>query len=387
VSIRLISGLFAFFFLMQTASAEEITPWNFRGQMPKEAQGVQLTSAQITPQGLHINTQTDGYLVWSGNPIEGPVHVITIRAKAARPTQGSVLWQAKDAKEGELVQLYFAIPASNEMKNIDVIVSGYDQWNWRSEQFAIAFPAGSEVVIEEIQFRYWPFYERAIERWKSFWTFDSFRPYSINFLWGPLLAGNSPQRTTLFDTLPPSAPSVTRYFYVVLAIVAVASIIAGRKQWRRDKAIGWFLGTFVLLWLIFDVRMGAEILSYAANDVKTYVFAEQDDRQLRNFQFIHATVERMVPELQKHATFAMVTPQGEVYFPILRYYAYPSVILPDPATWSGATAWAVIDRNDIWVDEASRLREGPKNGSGKILTPPGHVAVPVNDSTFLFVVP
>jgi hypothetical protein len=33
------------------------------------------------------------------------------------------------------------------------------------------------------------------------------------------------------------------------------------------------------------------------------------------------------------------------------------------------------------------LREGPKNGSGKILTPPGHVAVPVNDSTFLFVVP
>lgn len=387
VFVRFVSGLFTFFLLLQTASAEEVTPWSFVGQMPKEARVIQLSSAQITNEGLLISTQTDGYIVWGNRPIEGPTDVVTMRMRSRLPTKASLLWQPKGAVSDELVQAYVDIPASNAMQNIDIVVSGFPQWNWRTEQFAIALPAGSEVVIEELQFRHWPLHERTIERWKSFWTFDTFRPYSINFLWGPLLAGNAPQRATLYDSLPPSAPSVMRYFYVFLAIVIALCVLIGWKVGKREQAFGWFVAVFVALWLLFDLRMGAEILSYATHDLKTFTFAAPEERVLRNYLNVHSLILRMQPELQKHERFAMVTPHGEVYFPLLRYYGYPSVILPDPTTWSGATAWAVMDRGDIWIDDTGRLRQGIDPSTATILTPPGHVALPLGPSTFLFTVP
>jgi hypothetical protein len=46
-----------------------------------------------------------------------------------------------------------------------------------------------------------------------------------------------------------------------------------------------------------------------------------------------------------------------------------------------------MDRGDVWVDDAKRLRLGTDRTTATILTPPGHIAVPINTSTFLFVTP
>jgi len=387
VSIRLITGLFSLFLLAQTAHAEEITPWSFTGNMPKDARVIQLTSAQITRSGLAINTQSDGFIVWSLKPLDGPVDVITVRARTNRTTKASMLWQPVGGTPDQLVQLYFEIPGTSAFEDVDIIVSGYPQWDWKTEQFAIALPAGSDVIIEELQFRHWPLYERIGERWKSFWTFDTFRPYSINFLWGPLISSNSPARDLLYATLPPTSPSVTRYFYVVLAIVAIGALVASLKPWRRQKAFGWFLAVFVLIWLIFDIRMGAEILSYAVRDVQTYVLPKPAKKELRNFRDIYARIDAMLPTLQEHDKIALLVPVREVYEPVLRYEAYPHVVVTDPAAMSGATAWVVMDRADMWVDDSGHLRQGNDTVTSRVVTGVGHVAVKIDENNFLFVTP
>lgn len=381
--LRLIPLIVSSLFFFQTAHAEERTPWNFQGQMPERARAIQITNAQIIPQGLYIQTQTDGYLLWEHTPLKSPTDVITIRASAARPTKASLLWQPKNSDT--LVQFYFDIPAGETMHDIDVVLSTLHQWNWRTEKFGIAFPAGSEVLLQGVTFRYWPFYERMMEYWKGFWTFDAFRPYSINFLWGPLLSSNEPQRASMYNELPPPSPSATRVFYGVLIVIGGACLIAARAPWRRQMATGIMLTSIACVWLIFDIRMGSELFSYALHDINSYVLSPE--QTFRNYDNVHATILKMKPALAGHATVAMLAPEREVYFPVLRYYAYPTVIRADAETQSGSTAWAVLNRNDVWIDDQSRLRLGSDPANATILTPPGHIAVSVDPSTFLFVVP
>ncbi len=380
VITRVLSGLFAFMVLAQTTHAEEITPWSFLGTMPKEARVVQLNNAQVTPSGLHISTQKDGYIVWDNSPIDGPTDVITVRARSIRPVQAAILWQPKGAKDTNLTQMNFTIPGGEQMQNIDVIVNRFPEWNWKTAQLAIAFPAGSDITIEELQFRHWPFYERIGEAWLSFWTFDTFRPFSINFLWGPLIATNTPERMGLFETLPPYAWSVTRYMFGLLGIAMMLGVLVGWMRGSKAQGVAVFALTLAGVWLVFDLRMSSEVVSYAAEDIHRYVLKPDAEKELRNFGNVYAHIERFLPAIKKEETFVMMSPIREVYFPISRYLAYPSVIIADPKEATGATLWMILDRTDIWVDSGSMLRLG----TSQTLAGPGIIVDKIDASNFLF---
>ncbi len=379
VSKRVIIGI-ALSMIAGTAFAEEITPWSFLGGTPKDANVVQLSNADITPQGLHITTQQDGYIVWNNNPIDGPTDVITVRAQSARPVEGAILWHPKGSTDNNLIQMNFTIPGGGLMQNIDVIVNRYPQWDWQTAQLAIAFPAGSDVTIEELQFRHWPFYERLGEAWMSFWTFDTFRPFSINFLWGPLVATNTPERVALYETLPPFAWSATRYMYGLLGAAVVLGILVGWMRGSKAQGVAVFALVLAGLWLVFDLRMSSEIVSYAADDIQRYVAPPAAQKELRNFGNVYAHIERFIPAIKKEEKFVMMSPIREVYFPISRYLAYPSVIIADPKEATGATLWMILDRTDIWVDTGSMLRMG----NDVTLAGPGTIIDKIDASNFLF---
>ncbi len=368
-----------------TAHAEEIIPWNFRGNMPRDAQTTPQTTAEITEDGLRIATEADGYIVWGNGPMDGPTDVITIRAAAAKDTEGSVLWQEKGATPDQLIQAYFRIPGDGFMHDVHVIVSSYPQWNWQTDQFALAFPAGSDVIIEEIQFRHWTIYERITELWRSFWTFDSFRSYSINFLWGPLIATNSVLRTEMFESLPPLAWAIGRVLYPLFFAVAIVCWIVGRMKRNGNVGLGLFMIFFSFCWLVFDIRMGSEIMSYAITDIRAYVLADDDQKKLRAFDSVYAKANALFPHIREHETFTLLSPVPSVYYPVFRYNAYPSVIVPDPAGID-VPAWVVIDRPDLEVDDAGYLRVRGAVGTGSVIAGPGTVTATFNDQTFLFVV-
>ncbi len=371
---------------IQTAHAEEIIPWDFRGNMPKQAQTTPQMKAEIAATGLHLTAPVDGYIVWGDSPIDGPTDIITIRAAAAANVKGAVLWQENNDDPDQLVQAYFEIPGDGFMHDVNVIVSSYPQWNWKSDQFALAFPAGSDLIIEEIQFRHWTIYERIVELWRSFWTFDSFRSYSINFLWGPLIASNSVLRSELFDNLPPLAWAVGRVLYPLFFVVGIVCFLIARIKRNGRLGLGIFLIFFSFCWLMFDIRMGAEIMSYAVTDIRTYVLPDDHKKELRVFDAIYAKVHALLPEIQKHETFTLLSPGPNVYYPVFRYSSYPSLIIPDPTGIADIPAWVVIDRPDLQVDDAGYLRVRGSMGTGSIIAGPGTITASFNDETFLFVV-
>lgn len=371
----------AFLALASVAHAEDIDFWNFRGQMPRETKVNGLTNVETIDEGLRVQTTTDGLLVWPA--LTAPAEVLSIRARVNRPLDVSFVWQPTTAEQG-----LYQIPFTLQNGKTDVILSDYASWDPQAEAIGIAFKAGSEVVIEEMEFRHWTPMERLIEGWKSFWTFDEFRAYSINFLWGPLVTGNSPARMMMFENLPPFAWSITRYFYGALIITGIIALIIGFIFKRRALGLGIFATVFVCLWLLFDVRMGAEILSYVKDDISTYVTKEGGEQTLRTHGNMYAVLNDMLPSIREEEKFMLMFVGGSPFYPNLRYMAYPSVAVLDGQDRTGVKLWAIFDRPDFSIDAQGRLvRTADPSifpGGREVLTGTGKMVLDYGAGTFLF---
>ena len=366
------------------AHAEDIDVWNFRGDMPKSAGANGLTDVHESPEGLVIRTDTDGYVAWPDHPLGAPAEVLTLTAKSAVPMQAVFMWQPVDGGEG-LYQLPFVIPASENGASVDVVLSDYPMWDWRTDTVALRFPAGADVTLVEMDFRHWSPMEKFIEGWKSFWTFDDFRAYSINFLWGPLIAGNPVARANLYATLPPFAWSALRVMYAILAVVGVIAVAARVIARDRALALGIFAAAFAGCWLFFDLRMGLEIVSYAKDDWRSYVLQSPDDRRLRTHDNLYAIIDRILPTIQAYDRYALYSPVGSVIYPNLRYAAYPSVPVLNPSSSSGVQLNVIMGAQGMYVDELGRLARVTASGSGEVLSAPGHIVQQINENAFLFV--
>lgn len=363
------------------AGAEDFY-WNFRGELPKDATVHQLSRAQIIREGLAIDTQTDGYIIWEGSPLTGPADVITIRARTTRAVEAALLWP-EPGHPDNLIQLPFVIPEGAATQEINVVVKNYQEWDWRAERFGIGFPKGANVLIEEIQFRHWSASEKLVEAWKTFWTFDTFRPYSINFLWGPLLTTNPVSRAELFDTLPPRARSAVWIFYGVILLSAIAAIVLGTL--KRDRAVGkasgllCIVGVFGACWILFDLRMGTEILSYAIEDLRSFVFAPVEEQNLRTHGTFYAIAREVTPELLRAGRYGILASEGAPYYANLRYMTYPSIPVREGEDTSDVKLWFVMERPDVTVDSNGRLRRG-----ADVLTGTGRILRAFDDTAFLF---
>ena len=68
------------------------------------------------------------------------------------------------------------LPVQRHVRDIDVVLSDYTTWDWRTDAFGIMFPPGTELILEEMNFRHWTPMERLIGGWKSFWTCEGCKP-------------------------------------------------------------------------------------------------------------------------------------------------------------------------------------------------------------------
>lgn len=363
------------------AGAEDFT-WNFRGELPKDATVHQLSRAQITREGLVIDTQTDGYIIWEDSPLTGPADVITIRARTTRAVEAALLWP-EPGHPDNLIQLPFVIPEGKDTQEIDVTVRNYREWDWRAQRFGIGFPKGTNVLIEEMQFRHWSASEKLVEAWKTFWTFDTFRPYSINFLWGPLIATNPVSRAELFDTLPPRAHSAVWIFYGLIVLSGVAALFLHFGKENRALRNAWgLLGivwTFGTCWTLFDLRMGVELLSYAIEDLRSFVLAPIEEQSLRTHGPFYAIAQEITPDLMRAGRYGILASEGAPYYANLRYMTYPSIPVREGEDTSDVRLWFVMERPDVTVDSNGRLRKG-----AEVLTGTGRILRAFDDIAFLF---
>ena len=373
---------------LPAAHAENAVVWDFaKRTAPNTMQTQSITNIQQIEEGVAVRTQTNGFLSWSGGPLRTPVDVITLTVRSTRPTEAAWMWSPKDKTLQGLYQVFFRIPANSAFTEVHVPISSTSTWFAEADVQALALPSGSDIVIQKIAFRHWNVFEKSIESIKSFWTFDQFTQYSINFLWGPLLATNPIARSVLYATLPPPSWSALRVFYALTACAAAvaAALRFGMKNAERGKRIGLLAVTSVVafLWILFDARMGLELLSYARTDITSYVRQDKDTRTLRANGPLNAFLDHLRPTLQQYPRYALLASDALPFFANFRYQTYPSVPVMEGQDMDDIALWLVIERQDIAVDETGRLLK--KTGTGYVLlSPKGHIVERFSPSIFLF---
>ncbi len=140
-----------------------------------------------------------------------------------------------------------------------------------------------------------------------------------------------------------------------------------------------FLFCFAVLWLVFDLRMGLEILSYVRADYATYVSQRPGERSLRNFENFHQVLDRSRPFLAGQSSYMFLSEEGTPYLSHMRYFTYPSVPLPLGEPAEHANIWIVYKRPDISVND-----QGELVAKQQVISAPGDVLERFDDSSFLF---
>lgn len=367
---------FLLFLTIPSVHAMQEDVWNLSAQ-GERMHSQNLTHVTVTPEGVDVQTDTDGYLFWD-SPLADSVDVLELTAKNTKGVKAALLWYADNANiDTSQSQLDIDLPPSDVFHTVTVIPTDFKSWNWQSKQIGIGFSKGSDALVQKVTWKRWSTSEKVAEGWRTFWTFDLMRAYSINFLWGPLLTFNPIARSVLFDHQPPYAWSADRLFYLMIAAVSAVALI------RRTRGAAIFFGcTCIALWVLFDVRMGAEILSYARNDFVSYISQPVEQKILRTHEHLYGDMERALPIIQKYDRFVVLPMQGSPTYANLRYVSYPTVALRPEDDHTGVKLW-FVSRPGVHIDTNHRLVDE----GGTVLTDPGRVALFIDANTFLFATP
>ena len=376
-----IALLFAVLLIPATSLAFEQTVWDFRGeQLPGSSwRYAGIETPEKTPDGLLISAPAQDGNILADLVLSHPVEVIHLTFASPVERDVQFVWHRHTDSAEVITQLPITIPKG--VTTIDLNVDFYRQWDRQADAIGFIFPQGTEVLLQEIRFSHWAPDEQAIEMMKSFWTFDAFSPFNINFVWGPLIAFNPVGTAQLFDHLPPQGRSGMWIFYVLLAAIAVV-LVADMFHRKRplQSSVLIFLLSYGALWMVFDVRMGAEMLSYVKHDYDTYLSKPHGQKIFRTYLNFNDVMEVTAPWLEGVPEFAVVRGATPITA-MARYFGLPSVAVEVDGPRPDLPVWLIYHRDDVAVDAEGRL-----SVNGVPWSAPGKIVQQFDTRSFLFVV-
>lgn len=343
--------------------------WEVRNLNPPDAQ----------ENGLHIQTDKDGFIVRETADLPFGIDAVTVQLSANRPMDAALLWSKGSAEA--LLQKQFTLEGTGMTERVGISLSGEHD----IQTIGLAFPAGAEVTVQSLTVHHWNPFEKAMEMLKSFWMFDRIMPYSINFLWGPIIASNPIARETLFDTQPPPGHSGIWLFYIVLGIAGLSAVLwkavgNGKRRTKLgfSRATMMILGVAALCWFTFDVRMSAEYWSTVIFDVRGFVTQPPADRNYRNFENIYDIVTISTKHLAEREKFVYLSDYPQLGG-MVRYFAFPNLPVTPEKAPEGTRSWLVFRKEGAEVSANGELKLGDK-----VLAGPGTVVEKFIDGSFLF---
>ena len=130
--------------------------------------------------------------------------------------------------------------------------------------------------------------------------------------------------------------------------------------------------------MIYDIRMGSEIVGYAVHDYQTYLSQPPKERTFRVRDNFNAFSELIQPYLQDEEEYVFL-PDAEEYVDFLRYDTYPALPIKPEDAGEQTRYWAIFERPDVLIDEEGRLTI-----AGEVATAPGTVIEILNLDSFIF---
>ena len=357
--------------------AEKVTVWDLQNQATLEGWNtVNLTTVQLMPEGLSITTSTAGQLV-KKSKLRHSVDTISTTYISPTGGEGIFIWRAPGMKEEEVYQVPVTFKPGGTPQQLVLNMSNVPEWNSRSDRIGFVLNANIEFLLQQMEFSGPSTMDSIVYSVKTFFTLDQARAYSINFLWGPLRTYTERQYTGLFSQFPPVADSWNTVFYYILGIGLIIALWRKRRIGR--KATVAFFILFAIIWVLYDARMGTEIVSYAHKDVKTWwsqPYKLKDYRDRGSFAaFSHLVTEYTEGE----ENYVFVASHGWPYWSTLLYTAYPSLPLRLEEATDDVRTWVIYNRRDISLDDQNRLTL-----DGEPITPPGDMMLNFEPGSFVF---
>jgi hypothetical protein len=381
----ILSALIGSLALPSSALALQTTVWSFLDNtVTGDWTVTNLNRPTPTEEGLHITASQDGYMLRSTDDLTHPIDAVTFSVISPRPVEALFLWHPRGTADEVIGFVPFTIPASSEPQNINVTGNGLAGWDAKADRIGFRVPAGTDIVLQGIGIHRWNPYEKAWEFMKGFWTFDTQSPYSINFLWGPLISTNPVTRATLYELSPPRARSGVWVFYGVIGIAIVLAAVwyaLNRSQdpeGAKRRSVLLVLGVIAGSWVVFDARMSAEYWSYVLHDWRTFVSQPVGSRVLRNHINLEDILVQSRELLVGKTSYGLVTDMRQIVS-IARYGTYPAEPLFSDTVPEGTTDWLVFQEDGVRVDDQGRLTL-----DGEALTGPGEIVKRFDDRSFFF---
>ena len=370
----------AFVFVPFAVEAKTQTIWNFTDQSElSKWQGEGIGAFNQTGNGLILQTNAKAHMT-RGVSVEHPIEEVRLRYRSEKRIGAKLLWHVRGTQERTLVELPFVLERSPNSAEVLMDVQSYREWDPRTDRLGILLPPSVKVELQEIELVKYSLVEKFVMGLQSLITFDTYRASVPNFLWGPHIATTQAGVTNLFANTPPRSPSVNFYLYILLGLLLAWFLVKIRRKILKPHlgTVGFLLclGT---VWIAYDLRMGAEVISYAWQDAATYWLQEPGKRTFRERQDYNDFVAQIAPRLEKHDFYALVVPQEQPLAAIMRYASYPALPVRIQEADARVTAGAFYREPGVELTELQQLIK-----NGVLLSAPGTVTYRSAPHTFLF---
>jgi len=340
------------------------TEWNGIGDIAMEqlADGVRLTTGVGT--GVLVTQTEPPFLADMGR----------IKTTSAEQVELMFLWSFRSSLQSATNRVTMLIDDMPEAMTLFPL-SQHPEWREEPKNFGILIPPNHSIVVHTIELVKLSLGEKIKSLWSSFWTFDEYRPYSINFVWGPVFGTNPAEISLLYRYLPPQFLMGMKAIHIFLACTLIIGGIA--YAITRKKIIPKIL--FVLLlgtWIVLDARMGSEFLSWVKHDHDAYIAAPAGMREFRDRDRFYDFAEFVKPLVHDRQRYIFFASYPWPYLGNLRYITYPTL----PAfNLREDDTWVIYDRPDIGVSADGRLVI-----EGSIVSEPGKVLGAFEQGSFVF---
>lgn len=364
------------------ASAFTESVFHFQnGSLDANWQGFGSLKAELGDDGLHVMSFGTGSLVADiTNDLLTPApDAAILTTTSATDIDGKFTWYINGESS------YYTLPltiAAGENVETPILFRNVAPWTaGKITKIGFELPPGASLTIHTLLFGKWNVVEKFAETVLSFWKFDVYKPYSINFVWGPYLATNPIQARYLFQFLPPNGVSGTYVLQgILLAILFVLSLIAIKRYpfpaIRKQRLLEQTFAVLLVFWLLMDIRMGSQFLAWVSHDMKTYTFANPQTRTFRDRGQFYDFATFVAPLVADRKSYVFFADQPWPYLGNIRYLTYPSI--PGNNVTTDDT-WVIFNRPDISVSSGGVLVS-----NGEVVSKPGKILGRFNENSFVF---
>ncbi|MEK7137277.1 MAG: hypothetical protein AAB853_03255, partial [Patescibacteria group bacterium] len=253
-----------------------------------------------------------------------------------------------------------------------------------TEVFAMSFIGNAEeVTFGGVRFLEYSFFEKVQGMLRSFFLTEGIRPHSVNIMLGPVLVPDLLPIELLRESMVLST-SVNAYLLVGLALYGLGLLFRAnfRARYRnvpwtalRADALRRFFLALLAVWILYDLRMGTELLVAIRNDIVSFALAPTGFRTFRDRGTFYEFTQFIRPLVADRERYEVFLPSDWPYFGNLRYETFPA--LPNAGDPVSDT-WVIYKRPDIVVFDNRLTIEGIT------VSKPGSIMGRFSEDSFVF---